>query len=232
MISPEGFRTLRLSCFLSQRTAAELLGVSVRTVRHWDHGRSRVPWSVVRLLRIIRAGELPASGWDGWRVLDGGRLVTPAGEVFRASDFGWWALTVLQARSWQRQFDTDRPVIDGTVLAATFDMGGRLDASADAAGRHGVAEPPATLSADPSRSEPLNGGVLKGGQSSTEGASRSVAPLGLSLIATSGKCVSETASGCGFAQVNESAAGVADAGYAGSLFPCPAPLSHQVGRSP
>jgi DNA-binding XRE family transcriptional regulator len=94
MISPEGFRTLRLSCFLSQRTAAELLGVSVRTVRHWDHERSRVPWSVVRLLRIVRSGELPASGWDGWRVLDGGRLVTPAGEVFRASEFVWWALTV------------------------------------------------------------------------------------------------------------------------------------------
>ena len=74
-----------MSLGLGQRACAKLLGVCLRTVRHWDRGRNRVPWSAVRLLRILRGGELPATDWDGWRVLDGGRLVTPAGVTFSAS---------------------------------------------------------------------------------------------------------------------------------------------------
>lgn len=54
-ISPEGFRELRHSCLLSRQRAADYLGVSVRTIRHWDAGRNRVPWSAVRLLRGIGA---------------------------------------------------------------------------------------------------------------------------------------------------------------------------------
>ncbi|HEY7873411.1 MAG TPA: hypothetical protein VIC31_11910, partial [Rudaea sp.] len=52
-VSAEGFRELRLTCLLSQRACADLLGVGLRSVRNWDHGRSRVPWPVVRLLRIL-----------------------------------------------------------------------------------------------------------------------------------------------------------------------------------
>jgi hypothetical protein len=46
------------------------LGVSLRTVRYWDAGRNRVPWSAVRLLRLRRAGELGGllDGWDGWTI--------------------------------------------------------------------------------------------------------------------------------------------------------------------
>ena len=38
-ISADGFRELRHSCFLSRQACADFLGVSVRTVRHWDAGR-------------------------------------------------------------------------------------------------------------------------------------------------------------------------------------------------
>lgn len=94
-----------MGLLLSQQACADLLGVSRRTVRYWDRGRSRVPWSAVRLMRLLRGGEVPASGFDGWRVLNGGRLVTPAGIEFCTAEFEWWALTCLQARSWQRRFD-------------------------------------------------------------------------------------------------------------------------------
>ena len=116
-----------MSLCLGQQACADLLGVSRRTVRYWDRGRSRVPWSAVRLLRVLRGGELPAPGWDGWTVRPG-VLVTPAGVEFRASDFTWWALTCLQARSWQRAFDRQfrpsagdslpgaLPVVDGGAL--------------------------------------------------------------------------------------------------------------------
>lgn len=67
-VSAEGFRELRLTCLLSQRACADLLGVGLRSVRNWDRGRARVPWAVVRLLRILRNGELPGDAWEGWRL--------------------------------------------------------------------------------------------------------------------------------------------------------------------
>lgn len=101
-IAPEGFRELRLSCFLSQRATAEFLGVSVATVRRWDRGQRRVPWIVVRLLRLMRLGDLGAlaPAWDGWR-LDGDALWSPEGFAYRAGEVGWWGLLVAQARAFR-----------------------------------------------------------------------------------------------------------------------------------
>lgn len=135
-VSPDGFRELRLSCLLTQRACADLLGVCLRTVRHWDAGRNRVPWSAVRLLRILRAGELPASGFDGWRVQGGGRLVSPEGRVFLASDMAWWSLTCQMAQDWRRQRSatrvaTARPsAAEGLPAGSTVADGGALDLAA------------------------------------------------------------------------------------------------------
>ena len=68
LLAPDGFRALRHSCFLNRKACAEFLGVSVRTVRYWDTGQHRVPWSAVRLLRLKRIGDLGAlhDRWAGW----------------------------------------------------------------------------------------------------------------------------------------------------------------------
>ena len=70
---------MRRSCLLSRKAAAAFLGVSLRTVAYWEAGRCRVPWSVVRLLRVLRLGDLGAlSGdWAGWS-LHGGALCSCA----------------------------------------------------------------------------------------------------------------------------------------------------------
>ncbi|MEO6967508.1 MAG: hypothetical protein ABI132_03490 [Rhodanobacteraceae bacterium] len=60
LISPEGFRELRLSCLLDLRACAAFLGCSLSTVQAWDRGRDRIPWSAVRLLRLYRLGDLGA----------------------------------------------------------------------------------------------------------------------------------------------------------------------------
>jgi ribosomal protein L36 len=99
-VSAEGFRELRLSCLLSQHACAEFLGVAVRSVRNWDHGRSRVPWPVVRLLRILRNGELPGDAWAGWR-LWGDTLWTPEGHAVHAREAAWLSLLVRQARGFR-----------------------------------------------------------------------------------------------------------------------------------
>lgn len=111
-ISPEGFRELRHSCLLSRQRAAEYLGVSVRTIRHWDAGRNRVPWSVVRLLRLRRAGELGGllDGWEGWTIWRD-RLVSPCGRVYLERDMRHWWLTIEQAHLFREGYD--RAVLGG-----------------------------------------------------------------------------------------------------------------------
>ena len=123
-----------MSCLLSQRACAQLLGVCERTVRHWDQGRNRVPWSAVRLLRILRAGEIPARGFDGWRVLDGGRFVSPEGRVFEASGMAWWSLTCRMAQDWKRERGREaasRPSAGKSLPAlASVPDGGAVDLAA------------------------------------------------------------------------------------------------------
>lgn len=107
--TPEGFRELRHSCLLSSRKAcAAYLGVSIRTVRYWDAGRSRVPWSVVRLLRLLRAGELGGllDGWEGWTIWQD-RLVSPCGRAYRERDMRLWWLTIEHAHLFRECYDRE-----------------------------------------------------------------------------------------------------------------------------
>lgn len=104
-LSPEGFRELRHSCFLSRAACADFVGVSLRTVRHWDAGRCRVPWSVVRLLRLYRLGDLGAlhAAWAGW-VLNRNGLWSPDGKRHDPAMMTAWWLTCEQARFWRDDY--------------------------------------------------------------------------------------------------------------------------------
>ena len=107
LISPESFRELRHSCLLSNRkAAAAYLGVCVRTIRHWDTGRNRVPWSAVRLLRLLRAGDLGGllDGWNGWTIYRD-RLVSPDGRAYRERDMRHLWLTLTQASLFREGYD-------------------------------------------------------------------------------------------------------------------------------
>ncbi|KAA0068959.1 VC1465 family Xer recombination activation factor [Rhodanobacter sp. T12-5] len=106
LISPEGFRELRHGCLLSRKACAAYLGVCVRTVRHWDAGRCRVPWSAVRLLRLRRAGELGGllDGWEGWTIRRD-RLVSPDGRAYRERDMRHLWLTLTQAALFREGYD-------------------------------------------------------------------------------------------------------------------------------
>lgn len=106
-ISAEGFRSLRHSCFLSREACAKLLGVSVRTIRHWDAGRNRVPWSVVRLLRLRRLGDVGAlhDAWAGWVLNERtAELVSPNGYSFQPGKLQAWPILCEQARFWRQDF--------------------------------------------------------------------------------------------------------------------------------
>jgi hypothetical protein len=105
---------------LSRKACAEYLGVSLRTVRYWDAGRSRVPWSAVRLLRLLRTGDLGAlcDEWAGWTINRLG-LHAPAGRTYREGDMRRWWLTIEQAHLFLKNYEaTTRPAAGRTVPAA------------------------------------------------------------------------------------------------------------------
>jgi len=106
MISCEQFRELRHSAFLSQRACAEYLGVGLRTVQLWDKGKNRVPWSVVRLLRLVRLGDLGAldGAWAGWTINRNG-LWSPSGKKYDPDGMAKWWMVSEQARFFRDAYD-------------------------------------------------------------------------------------------------------------------------------
>lgn len=200
-VSAEGFQELRLSLGLSQQAAAKALGVCLRTVRHWDRGRNRVPWAAVRLLRLLRGGDLGelSPRWAGWRVL-GDRLVTPAGVTFGAHEFTWWALTCLQARSWQRAFDrsASRPSAGvGLPAAVPVVDGDALELCPVGSNGETASSAPDALTTD--LLTPL---VQQGQATAARGARQRAAGTGLVSNATKGTRDRESEAGCGLSGVD------------------------------
>jgi hypothetical protein len=97
------FREARLLSGQSMAAAARLLRVSVRTVRNWEHGRSRVPYSAFKLMRVLTGYALPHEAWAGWRVR-GDTLWSPTGRAFPVWGMGYLSLIFGMAR----QFLIDR----------------------------------------------------------------------------------------------------------------------------
>ena len=87
---------------LGVKACAELLGCSISTVKAWDRGAYRVPWSVVKLLRLFRLGDLGAlrPEWRGWTLNRNG-MVSPEGRAYDRGDLAWWSLTCRQAEAWR-----------------------------------------------------------------------------------------------------------------------------------
>ena len=124
---------------LTPETAGKMLHVNPRTVRYWISGKTLIPYSAYRLLRILTGAELPANGWDGWH-MHSGQLWSPEGHGFKPNDSSWWGLLVRQARCFKTLADRETQlrlmsIRAGDGLAAT-----REDAPASARGGV-IAEP-------------------------------------------------------------------------------------------
>jgi len=81
---------------------AQTLQVTERTVYAWFSGKTAVPYSAYKLLRILNRFELP--GWPGWH-MHSGKLWTPEGFAFDPTDGAWWSLLVRQARAFRVQYE-------------------------------------------------------------------------------------------------------------------------------
>ena len=95
-VTAEQFRELREFTGKSREDVAELVGVSLRTVGHWETGAARPSYAAYRLLRVILRGDTLHPGWEAYRFVRG-RLVTPEGLAFGPGDLAWLSLLVQRA---------------------------------------------------------------------------------------------------------------------------------------
>ena len=104
LITSEQFRDARISSHLSREEAARFLGVSLRTIGHWETGKSRPNYAAFKLLRIFRNGDLIDPEWSGYSIIRG-KLVTPENHEFAPGDLSWLSLLCrrAQAFSWLLQ---------------------------------------------------------------------------------------------------------------------------------
>lgn len=101
-VDAAAFFEVRLLAALNRRQAAELVHVSVRTLRNWEQGKAGAPYSAFELLRILGCYELPGAAWRGWTIR-GDMLWSPEGRSFEAVRLEYWGLTCAIARQWHHE---------------------------------------------------------------------------------------------------------------------------------
>lgn len=63
------FQDDRYRLRLTHLTAAKLLDVSVRTVQNWESGRTRIPHSAFKLVRLLASGKhLDGPAWKDFQI--------------------------------------------------------------------------------------------------------------------------------------------------------------------
>jgi DNA-binding transcriptional regulator YiaG len=102
-IDREKFREMRLIQGLSIEGTAQLLGVTPRTVMHWESGVNRIPYAPFKLLRILAWYELPSAPWKGWRIV-GDTLYSPANRGFKPYELLYLSNYLTMARYWQADY--------------------------------------------------------------------------------------------------------------------------------
>lgn len=108
-ITAQQFRDARVFGGLTREQAADLVGVSLRTIGHWETGRARPSWAAFKLLRVFRHGEFADPAWSDYRIVRG-RLVTPENRTFVPADLAWLSLLVARARLFSERFAGRHPV--------------------------------------------------------------------------------------------------------------------------
>lgn len=76
-----------------------MLDVTARTIRNWEDGSSRIPYSAFRLMRLYAGNSLVEKQWEGWSIWRG-LLWTPEGRSFAPHELRYVANYLSMARLW------------------------------------------------------------------------------------------------------------------------------------
>lgn len=123
-ITAQQFRDARVFGGLTREDAADLVGVSLRTIGHWETGKARPSYAAYKLLRQLKHGELSDPAWAGYRIVRG-KLVTPENHSMAPADMAWLTLLCRRAAAFSdllRARDA-RPAMPGMAAAAATRSG-------------------------------------------------------------------------------------------------------------
>jgi len=91
--------TLRRMCCLTQENVADMLYVTLNTVKNWEKGRTSIPYSSFKLLKVLGHFELPFDEWEG-RSMSQGKLFSPSGRSFMSHELLYIGNYFAMARFW------------------------------------------------------------------------------------------------------------------------------------
>jgi hypothetical protein len=107
-IDPDAFRLARGRAALSRSAAGAFLGVTERTIRNWEEGRSKIPYAAFKLLRCYSGFELPHPSWAGF-TFHKDTLWSPDRRAYTADDLGQLGVILAKARYWSEDYARRRP---------------------------------------------------------------------------------------------------------------------------
>ena len=107
-IDPDAFRLARGRATLSRADAGARLGVTQRTIRNWEEGRSKIPYAAFKLLRCYCGFELPHPSWEGF-TFHKETLWSPDRRTYRADDLAQLDVILAKARYWSEEYQRRRP---------------------------------------------------------------------------------------------------------------------------
>ncbi|MES2636543.1 MAG: VC1465 family Xer recombination activation factor [Pseudomonadota bacterium] len=79
-----------------------MLQVTTRTMRNWENGSSRIPYSAFRLMRLYGGHAIVDKAWDGWSIHQG-VLYGPAGRGFEPYQLNYLGNYLWMARQWLKE---------------------------------------------------------------------------------------------------------------------------------
>ncbi|MDO9394602.1 MAG: VC1465 family Xer recombination activation factor [Methylotenera sp.] len=96
-IEPDAFHLARRKAGLTVNQAAIELDVNERTIRNYENGVVRIPYSSFRLIRLLAGYSLLGNNWEGWGFHQN-KLWTPEGRSFEAHELRYIATYISIAR--------------------------------------------------------------------------------------------------------------------------------------
>ena len=96
-INPDDFYIARRRAGLTIEMAADMLDVTVKTIKNWEGHQSPIPYASFRLMRLAGGYNLIDKGWEGWAIWQG-KLYSPSGRSFEPHELNYLANYMQMAR--------------------------------------------------------------------------------------------------------------------------------------
>lgn len=110
-IDPSDFYLMRRRAFLTTEKAAKLLDVTHRTLLNWEKGKSRIPYTAYRVLKIKVGYLFDDEHFNDWFVR-GDTLWSPEGRGFKPHELRYIGNYFWMARQWIAERQLLKPPID------------------------------------------------------------------------------------------------------------------------